>query len=189
MLRITKMAPEGWAYYAREVAVGLDDYHGGHGEEPGWWTGRGAAAAGVDGRVEVEQLARLFGQGCHPDTGEALGRRWEHHDTDVVAGYSVSLSAPKSVSLLWGLGDRRLCREVRAEHDAAVAATVDYLESHAAFSRAGKGGVFQLDSDGLRHRRLRPPDQPDPRSPAPHPFAHLGQGAPFRRRMAGPRRP
>ena len=149
MLRITKMAPEGWAYYVREVAVGLDDYYGGHGEEPGWWMGRGAAAAGVDGRVEVEQLARLFGRGCHPDTGEALGRGWEHHDTDVVAGYSVSLSAPKSVSLLWGLGDRRLCREVRAAHDAAVAATVDYLESHAAFSRAGKGGVFQLDSDGL----------------------------------------
>ncbi len=149
MLRITKMAPEGWAYYAREVAVGLDDYYGGHGEEPGWWTGRGAAAAGVDGRVEVEQLARLFGQGCHPDSGEALGRGWDHHDTDVVAGYSVSLSAPKSVSLLWGLGDRRLSQEVRAAHDAAVAATVAYLESHAAFSRAGKGGVFQLDSDGL----------------------------------------
>ena len=150
MLRITKMAPEGWAYYAREVAVGLDDYYGGHGEEPGWWTGRGAAAAGVDGRVEVEQLARLFGQGCHPDTGEALGRGWDHHDTDVVAGYSVSLSAPKSVSLLWGLGDRRL---MPARYGPPTTPrwrrTVDYLESHAAFSRAGKGGVFQLDSDGL----------------------------------------
>ena len=143
------MAPGGWAYYARDVAVGLDDYYGGHGEEPGRWMGRGAVAAGVGGLVEVEQLGRLFGQGRHPVSGEALGCAWDHHDTDVVAGYSVSLSAPKSVSLLWGLGDRRLSQEVRSAHDAAVTATVDYLEEHAAFSRAGKAGMFQLDSDGL----------------------------------------
>ena len=149
MLRITKMAPGGWAYYARDVAVGLDDYYGGHGEEPGTWMGRGAVMAGVGGRVEVEQLGRLFGQGRHPLSGEALGCAWDHHDTDVVAGYSVSLSAPKTVSLLWGLGDRRLSQEVRSAHDAAVAATVEYLEEHAAFSRAGKAGVFQLDTDGL----------------------------------------
>ncbi len=162
MLRITKMAPEGWAYYAREVAVGFDDYYGGHGEEPGWWMGQGAAAAGVDGRVEVEQLARLFGQGCHPATGEALGRGWDHHDTDVVAGYSVSLSAPKSVSLLWGLGDRRLSQEVRAAHDAAVAATVAYLESHAAFSRSGKGGVFRSTATGCSS----PPTSTAPAGPS-----------------------
>ena len=143
------MAPGGWAYYARDVAVGLDDYYGGHGEEPGRWMGRGAVAAGVGGLVEVEQLGRLFGQGRHPVSGEALGCAWDHHDPDVVAGYSVSLSAPKSVSLLWGLGDHRLSQEVRSAHDAAVTATVDYLEEHAAFSRAGKAGMFQLDSDGL----------------------------------------
>ena len=149
MLGLAKMAPAAWRYYAAHVALGLEDYFTGRGEAPGHWTGSGAAALGLDGEVDPAQLGALFGQGRHPVTGEALGTPWDHRSTDRVAGYSLSLSPPKSVSVLWGLGTPNVAAEVAAAHQAAVAAAVTLLEDHAGFSRAGKAGVFQVDTDGL----------------------------------------
>ncbi len=149
MLGLAKMAPAAWRYYASHVALGLEDYFTGRGEAPGHWTGSGAAALGLDGEVDPAHLGALFGQGRHPVTGEALGTPWDHRSTDRVAGYSLSLSPPKSVSVLWGLGTPNVAAEVAAAHQAAVAAAVALLEDHAAFSRAGKAGVFQVDTGGL----------------------------------------
>jgi conjugative relaxase-like TrwC/TraI family protein len=149
VLRIAKMAPARWRYYAGQVALGLEDYYARGGEEPGRWCGRGTAVLGLVGRVQTPELAQLFGEGRHPQTGEGLGRTWSADDEGVVAGYSLSLSAPKSVSLLWALGGVAESVAVRAAHDAAVGSVVAYLDEHAAFSRAGKGGVFSVDTDGL----------------------------------------
>ena len=74
MMGLAKMAPDGWRYYAEEVALGREDYFAGHEEEPGRWVGRGAEALGLSGPVGPEEMSRLFGQGRHPETGEALGR-------------------------------------------------------------------------------------------------------------------
>ncbi|MGH9266962.1 MAG: MobF family relaxase, partial [Acidimicrobiales bacterium] len=149
MLGLAKMAPAAWRYYASQVALGLEDYFTGRGEAPGHWTGSGAAALGLVGEVDPAHLGALFGQGRHPVTGDALGTPWDHRSTDRVAGYSLSLSPPKSVSVLWGLGTPGVAAEVAAAHQAAVAAAVRLLEDHAAFSRAGKAGVFQVDTEGL----------------------------------------
>jgi hypothetical protein len=62
----------GWDYAEREIAGGLDDYHAGRGEAPGVWVGSGAAAMGLSGRVEREQLGRLFDEARHPITGEQV---------------------------------------------------------------------------------------------------------------------
>jgi hypothetical protein len=40
----------------------------------------------------------------------------------------VTFSAPKSVSVLFGLGDESLRRTIRSAHDAAVAEAFAYLE-------------------------------------------------------------
>ena len=144
---MVKMAPEDWRYYAKEVAGGLEDYYAGRGEEPGRWMGAGAQSAGIAGRVDEDQLAMLFGQGRHPVSGEVLGDGWATRSP--VAGFAVSLSAPKSVSVLLALGDDRIRAEVRAAHDGAVSVGVEVLDEHAAFARAGKAGVRQLDTDGL----------------------------------------
>jgi TrwC relaxase len=61
MMGLAKIAPDGWAYYAREIATGVEDYFVGHGEEIGRWVGRGAQALGLSGDVDVEGLSRLFG--------------------------------------------------------------------------------------------------------------------------------
>ncbi len=150
MLGLVKMAPAAWQYYASQVALGLEDYFTGRGEAPGHWTGSGAVGLGLAGQVDPADLAALFGQGRDPRTGEALGRPFDHRaGSEVVAGYSLSLSPPKSVSVLWALGGAEVAEQVRAGHEAAVAATVSFLEDHASFSRTGKAGVFQVDTDGL----------------------------------------
>jgi conjugative relaxase-like TrwC/TraI family protein len=147
MMGLAKMAPDGWAYYAREIAAGVEDYFAGHGEEKGRWIGRGADALGLSGETDAELLSRLFGQGLHPLTGAALGRRFGS-DKDTVAGYALSFSPPKSVSVLWALAGEVVSDAVRAGHDAAVEAAVEFLQDHAAFTRRGHGGMVQEATRG-----------------------------------------
>jgi conjugative relaxase-like TrwC/TraI family protein len=50
-------------YYLDSVAKGIEDYYAGHGEAPGVWMGAGAAALGLSGQVEGDDLrAVLAGQ-------------------------------------------------------------------------------------------------------------------------------
>jgi conjugative relaxase-like TrwC/TraI family protein len=147
VLSIGVMKTAGWEYYAREVADGLEDYYAGAGEAPGVWTGAGATAAGITGTVTAEALALAFDEARHPETGERLGRPWR---PDGVIGFDATFSAPKSVSLLFALGDPVVRAEVRAAHVAGVEdAGLAYLEHYAAFTRRGRNGVMIVDTDGL----------------------------------------
>jgi conjugative relaxase-like TrwC/TraI family protein len=149
MLSRGKVTPVTVSYYTDTVARGLDDYYAGRGEAPGRWVGRGSAVAGLSGEVAAEELVRLF-DGVHPRTGESLGEAYRVRDgADRVTGWDLTFSAPKSVSAMWATVGGEVGMEVREVHDAAVAAALDYLEDHAAFSRQGKAGVRQVDSDGL----------------------------------------
>jgi conjugative relaxase-like TrwC/TraI family protein len=91
-------------YYVREVAGNREEYLSGHGESPGRWLGRGAAALGQRGTATTEAFVRMF-HGRHPDTGQLLGR--PHGDRGVPA-FDVVLRPTKSVSLLYGLGDAKV---------------------------------------------------------------------------------
>jgi conjugative relaxase-like TrwC/TraI family protein len=162
MMGLAKVSPDGWAYYAEELATGAEDYLVGHGEEAGRWIGRGGEGLGLSGEVDIEGLSRLFGQGRHPVTGAVLGRRFGSDKTPV-AGYALSFSPPKSVSVLWALAGPEVTSEVRAGHDAAVAAALDFLQDHAAFTRRGHGGTVQESTGGyvgavFAHRTSRAGD-------------------------------
>jgi hypothetical protein len=74
VLSVSKLTPGQEGYYERSVAAGIDDYYAGRGESPGIWTGRGAAALGLEGVVEKGQLGTVI-RGDHPLTGERLRRR------------------------------------------------------------------------------------------------------------------
>jgi conjugative relaxase-like TrwC/TraI family protein len=149
MLSRGKVTPATVSYYTDTVARGLDDYYAGRGEAPGRWVGRGSAAAGLSGEVAAGELVRLF-DGVHPRTGESLGEVYRVRDgADRVTGWDLTFSAPKSVSALWATVGGEVGMEVRDAHDAAVATALDYLEDHAAFSRQGKAGVRQVDTEGL----------------------------------------
>jgi len=151
-----------WRYYQQEV--GVEDYYVGQGEEPGVWVGSGAERLGLSGVVGEGQLARLFDEGRHPVSGEPLGLVYRHDaKRTVVTGYALSFSPPKSVSLVGAFGGEEAAAEVRAGHVAAVRAALRFLEDHAAFSRKGRGGPFQVDTDGFvvawfNHRTSRAGD-------------------------------
>ncbi len=149
MLSRGKVTPATVSYYSDEVAAGLEDYYAGRGESCGHWVGSGSAAAGLSGEVLPEQLARLF-DAVHPDTGEALGATYKvRAGADRVTGWDLTWSAPKSLSALWALGGGEVGMAARKAHEAAVAAGLAYLEQHAAFSRQGKAGIRQVDTEGL----------------------------------------
>ena len=122
------------------------------GEVAGVWMGSQAEALGLAGTVEGEQLQALLA-GLDPVSGRGLGRALTDRTTadgrvvKAVAGFDATLSAPKSLSVLWALtGDDRLldC------HDVAVRAVVDAFERWAATTRVrSNGGRLHLDTLGL----------------------------------------
>jgi conjugative relaxase-like TrwC/TraI family protein len=80
-----------------------------------------------------------------------------------VAGYDLTFSAPKSVSVLFALGDAGTRRAVRAAHDTAVGEAFGHIERTAAAVRRGHGGTRVEPADGLvaaafRHRTSRAGD-------------------------------
>jgi conjugative relaxase-like TrwC/TraI family protein len=153
-------------YYTEQVAAGIEDYLAGRREAPGVWDGAGARAEGLGGVVSAEQIGLLF-EGVdarHPLTGEVLGRPYKVGEgVDKVMGWDLTLSAPKSFSVLWAVGGPNLAKVLDQAHAAAVAETVAYLEENAAFSRTGKAGTAQVDTNGLliarfEHRTSRAMD-------------------------------
>lgn len=122
------------------------------GEVPGVWMGSQADGLGLVGNVDGEQLQALLA-GLDPVSGRSLGRALTDRTTadgrvvKAVAGFDTTLSAPKSLSVLWALtGDDRLLEC----HDVAVRAVVDSLERWAATTRVrSNGGRLHLDTLGL----------------------------------------
>lgn len=164
-MSLVKIAPSGWHYYASELAEGREDYYAVAAEQPGRFAGRGAVALGLSGtEASALCLERLFGHGTHPGDGSALGRTFSPGDDKVVAGFSVTFSAPKSVSVLWACAGPPVAEEVLAAHHVAVGETLAFLDEHAAFTRRGHGGVHQVDTEGLiaasfTHRTSRAADR------------------------------
>ncbi len=158
MLTLYKPAPGQHAYYLDTVAQGAEEYYTRAGEVPGEWKGAAAGRLGLAGEVTEDQLAAVL-DGAHPDGWRLTGQRSETR----VPGFDCTFCAPKSVSLLFALAPIEIRRQVRQAHDAAVDAALAVLEAEAAKARQGKGGLVQVDADGLvaaafRHRTSRAAD-------------------------------
>lgn len=152
MLSVWKLAHGQEAYYLNAVARGVEDYYVG-GEAPGQWIASSDTLLRLDGRVTPEALRALLA-GHDPTTGTRLGR--PHR----VPGFDLTFRAPKSVSVLFGLGDSDTAWAVRTAHDEAVRAALGFAERHAGWSRRGHGGVEQIRGEGFiaaafRHRTSR----------------------------------
>jgi conjugative relaxase-like TrwC/TraI family protein len=148
VLSSAKIGTASWRYYTEAVACRPTEYYLGVGEAPGRWHGRGLEQLGLrsGGRVSEQQLEALFARGLHPTSGARLGRAWR---SDGVTGFDLTLSAPKSVSALWALGNEEAAVAVMAAHRAAVQGALAYLDTHAGVSRRGTDGREQVGSDGL----------------------------------------
>ena len=69
--------------------------------------------------------------------------------TTAVAGYDLTFTPVKSVSVLWALAPRSMARVIEECHHQAVAEAITFLEEHAAFSRMGADGIAQVNTSGL----------------------------------------
>jgi conjugative relaxase-like TrwC/TraI family protein len=142
---IAKLSVGREEYYTRELATDHEQYLSGHGESPGRWYGAGAASLGLEGEASPAGFQRMF-EGCHPDTGELLGR--PHGRRNAVPAFDVVLRPTKSVSVLYGLGDAATGRAVLEAHHAGVREATAYLDEHVGVRR-GHGGHQHVDGQGL----------------------------------------
>jgi len=141
-LSIGRLAVGAESYYVGAVA-GSEDYYVGSGEAPGQWTGTGSQLLGLSGQVSAADLRAVLA-GLDPATAERLTSR-----THKVPGFDVTLSEPKSVSLLWAFGGEDVSAKVSAAHDAAVSAALGYLEAEACRVRLGDGGTRSVPGQGI----------------------------------------
>ncbi|MBA2644402.1 MAG: relaxase domain-containing protein, partial [Solirubrobacterales bacterium] len=172
MLSIGKLSLGQEAYYLSEVLDGAEDYYLNVGEAPGRWLGSAARAIGLEGVVNADDLRAVLA-GSDPTSGAPL--RATKAD---LPGLDLTLSAPKSISIVWGLGDPAIAETVVECHERAVNAAITYLERYACHVRRGHAGAEVIEAGGFvaagfRHRTSRLAD------PALHTHvlvANLAQG-------------
>jgi len=149
------------------AASALTQYYAESGTPPGRFLGAGLAGLAdgsgilVGSSVTEEQLWRMLGMLRDPVTGEQLGRppiaRREWIDARgrtrkpalPVAGFDLTFSAPKSVSVAWALADPATREAIHAAHVEALEFVISYAESNVFASRSGTGGIVQEDIRGV----------------------------------------
>jgi conjugative relaxase-like TrwC/TraI family protein len=153
VLSLGKLARGQADYYLRQarrrvdrrasVASGVEDYYLGGPEAIGEWMGGLARSVGVSGAVGESELRSVL-DGRSPASGDLLTRRHLK-----VPGFDLTFSAPKSVSILFGIGDERVRRAVKDAHRAAVGDAFAYLERQAAVTRRGRDGRDVVPGQGI----------------------------------------
>jgi conjugative relaxase-like TrwC/TraI family protein len=118
-----------------------DDYYAGDGLSPSEWQGKGAEELGLSGDVDRDQFRDfLDGKVAEQQLGTTRDGKLEHRP-----GWDVTLSAPKSVSIMAEVaGDRRLI----AAHGAAVKTALAHVEQHMAATRIRDGGAVSREATG-----------------------------------------
>jgi len=126
-------SPQNAARYFGEH-LSHDDYYSDRQHTPGWWFGRGCQALGLDSQAPVrkEDFAALC-KGLRPDDWGKLTQRMTDNRRCL---YDITLSAPKSASIMALIGDERII----AAHEQAVTATLAAAEKLAAV-RVRKGAA------------------------------------------------
>jgi len=149
-------------------ASGLTGYYAAQGTPPGRFLGAGLAGLddgrGVESGSEVteEHLWRMLGMLADPVTGQPLGRppaapRTQFIDgpgrvrraPKTVAGFDLTFSAPKSVSVAWALADEPTRERIRTSHRQALEQVIGYAEQQVFSTRVGAGGVVSEDVRGV----------------------------------------
>jgi len=98
----------------------------------------------ADAALAIATAAGLDARTVYGDVGLSLDDALAHLDERIDVrrpGYDVVFSAPKSVSVVYGLGDDDTSREAREAHASAVQQAMDYLELFVARSAQGHHGT------------------------------------------------
>lgn len=155
----------GFRYLMDSVAVGdgttqrpesLAAYYAATGTPPGVFLGSGLSAL-ADGRgvekgsvVTEEHLYNMLGLCCDPVTREPLGRCPNlRSKLAAVAGFDLTFSPSKSISVAWALADDETRQVIFDCHRQAVDFVLSYAEREVFHSRSGTNGVVTEEVDGV----------------------------------------
>jgi conjugative relaxase-like TrwC/TraI family protein len=154
MMSLWKLRVGVESYYLAQVASGLDEYYTGSGEATGSWAGAGASLLGLDGAVGAVDLRAVLA-GLAPGTGlTPNGTRLAAHRRRV-PGFDLTFSVPKSVSVVYSLGDPLVQAAVVDACEAAVSEALSWLEREACFVRRGTNNrKMAADPAGFGTRRM-----------------------------------
>jgi conjugative relaxase-like TrwC/TraI family protein len=150
---------EGRVDVVESVGEGLEDYYVEGQQARGEWIGSTRREFALGRSVEPVELRRLLAA-LDPRDGRPLRQLSR---AARVAAFDLTYSAPKSVSVLFAVGDERMRAGIRSAHDVAVGQAVAYLDANAAAVRRGHGGLVVEQAPGLvaaafRHRTSRSGD-------------------------------
>ena len=108
--------------------------------ESGEWQGSGLSGLGIEEgeTVSKEQFSQLL-RGRSPDGQDLVKNAGESHR----AGWDLTFSAPKSISVVWGLSDKTNADAIMQAHNNAVAKALEYIEEQAGISRSGVNGEIK----------------------------------------------
>ncbi len=132
-------------YWTEKVAQSAEEYYSGKGEAEGTWLGKLSLELGLKGQVDPEEFSAVL-DGKNPATTETLSPSFDNRK---VNGVDMTLSPPKSVSVMWAIGEPRIRKEIRAAHDQAVLESFNYMQDMCAWGRKGKGGTRKVQASGL----------------------------------------
>lgn len=144
MLSITTMsAGSAISYHIHLQKDGqLEDYYASEGT--GKWHGAGAENFGLSGDVKPEDFKALA-NGYDPKTGEVLTQN--SGEKDRVAGYDLTFSAPKSVSIVKANSNDSEAQKIQDAHNQAVATALQFIQDKAGFTRTGHNGINKEETD------------------------------------------
>ncbi|MEV6340968.1 MobF family relaxase [Nocardia vinacea] len=104
-------------------------------------------------RITTEVADRMFAEERgHAPLTDAERSGWiaraSRTSPKAVAGYDFTASPVKSVSALWALAPEDVAAKIEAAHHAAVAESLEYIETRATFTRCGRHSVRQEEVVG-----------------------------------------
>ena len=155
----------GFRYLMESVAMGdgapersnnLARYYAESGTPPGIFLGAGLAD--VDGGRGIERgtlvtedhLFNMLAACADPISGEPVGRTPAASPTAApVAGFDLTFSPPKSVSVAWALADEGTKAVIYECHRRAIDFVLAYAERTVFHSRSGTAGVVDEDVSGV----------------------------------------
>jgi len=134
--------------FSRRAAGAFRDYNRALG-----LPGDTAVPAADRARIRTGLARRMFTETYHRDPVDARElsgqlARLSRQATTAVAGYDLTFSPVKSVSVLWAIAPRAVAEVIERATADAVADTLGWLEDHAAYTR-GRNGVAQVEVRGL----------------------------------------
>ncbi|MDP9441145.1 MAG: relaxase domain-containing protein, partial [Actinomycetota bacterium] len=160
-----KMGGTAWSYLTDsvtaevgEVSLGPDSarYYAAAGTPPGRFLGRGLAGLGGSERtvregdqVSAEMLHNMLARLADPITGEVLGRRPMLTKKPPVAGFDLTFSPPKSISIMWAMADRGTKTVIEELCLQALGEVLSWAEDHVFRTRTGTQGIRQEHVRGV----------------------------------------